>query len=77
MVSYRVRMLRWTVRPSVPVFRMSHLFPGSVPGMSRIITDICEPDHSAFLAFANGQFNKYIEHWLCYPFLDGNHLYLY
>ena len=29
------------------VFHMSHLFPGSVPGMSRI----------------NGRFNKYIEHW--------------
>ena len=28
-------------------------------------------------ALANGRFNKYIEHWLSYPFLGGNHLYLY
>ena len=75
-------MLRWTVRSSVPVFRMSHLFPGSVPGMSRVMTDNCLACMNVailylFFVLANGRFNKYIEHWVCYPFLGGNHLYFY
>ena len=49
------------VRPSVPVFRMSHLFPGSVPGMSRIKTYICPSYMNMAIphlfVIANGRFN--------------------